>query len=235
MTQLPNLTVLHHLCDSLFPIGSFAYSDGLESAVSRGLIRDVDALEAWLDVSLEESLGRCDGPAIAIAWSAFEREDWTALAAIDREVTALRPSSAVRTGTRSMGLRLLKTWHVIHPDARLARALGLAGRRVLGPTLPVAFALACSTAPVAAGSAVALPDALSAFTYTRLAGTISAAMRLMSLGQTDAHQLLGRTLGRVPALVDGIIDRGARPESFAPSMDIAQMTQPYVHSRLFRS
>ena len=30
------LLALLHLCDSLFPIGSFAYSDGLESAAAAG-------------------------------------------------------------------------------------------------------------------------------------------------------------------------------------------------------
>ena len=32
------LLSLLHLCDSLFPIGSFAYSDGLESAAASGLV-----------------------------------------------------------------------------------------------------------------------------------------------------------------------------------------------------
>jgi urease accessory protein UreF len=60
-------------------------------------------------------------------------------------------------------------------------------------------------------------------------------MRLMPIGQTDAHRLLARTLGRVPAVVDGIIERDGRVESFAPALDIAAMTQQYLHSRLFRS
>jgi len=39
----------------------------------------------------------------------------------------------------------------------------------------------------------------------------------------------------VPAVVDGIIERDGRLESFAPALDIAAMTQQYLHSRLFRS
>ena len=60
-------------------------------------------------------------------------------------------------------------------------------------------------------------------------------MRLVAIGQTDAHRLLSRALARVPAIVDDVLARQARPESFAPALDIAQMTQQYVHSRLFRS
>jgi len=60
-------------------------------------------------------------------------------------------------------------------------------------------------------------------------------MRLMPVGQTDAHRLLARTLERVARVVDGIIERDGRIESFSPALDIAMMTQQYLHSRLFRS
>ena len=59
-------------------------------------------------------------------------------------------------------------------------------------------------------------------------------MRLMSVGQIEAHALLARTLERVPAAVTEMLARDA-VESFAPAMDIAAMTQQYLHSRLFRS
>jgi len=77
-------------------------------------------------------------------------------------------------------------------------------------------------------------DAGTAFAYTRLASTTSAALRLMRIGQTDAHARLAETLARVPAVVDAMTTR-ARPESFAPAMDISAMAQQYLHSRLFRS
>ena len=127
-----------------------------------------------------------------------------------------------------MGLRLLITWQALHPDARLEHALA-ARARGTGPALPVAFAAAC----VCAG--VARRPAVEAFAYTRLAATISAAMRLMPIGQTGAHARLARALERVPAAVDAIVRRDARIESFTPALDIAAMSQQYLHSRLFRS
>jgi urease accessory protein len=224
---------LLHVCDSLFPIGAFAYSDGLESATSAARVRDLDSLREWLDVCLDESIGRSDGPALMIAWSAFEGADWNAVIEVDEELTALRPSSDVRRANRSMGWRLLKTWRVLHPDRRLDQALDLAAaHRPVSrcwPTLPVAFA----AVGVCAG--IDRRDGLAGYAYTRLGATVSAAMRLIALGQTDAHQLLSRVLDRVPATVDDVITRKAPIESFAPALDVAQMTQQYVHSRLFRS
>ena len=47
MLSRPLLALLH-LCDSLFPIGGFGYSDGLEAATAGGLVETPDDLEAWL-------------------------------------------------------------------------------------------------------------------------------------------------------------------------------------------
>ncbi len=252
------LLALLHLCDSLFPIGAFAYSDGLESAVNARAVRDSDDLRRWLDVCLDEAIGRCDGPAVLIAWSAFRDQDWESLVALDEELTAMRPSRTTRMASRSMGLRLLSTWRALHPDARLDHALALARTGALGPTLPVAFAGACACVPLVARSAPSMSpldlargdpervegskdagidarDAVEAFAYTRLAATMSSAMRLIAIGQNEAHLLLSRALERVPAVVDATIARRAKPESFMPALDIAQMTHQYVHSRLFRS
>jgi len=227
---------LLHLCDSLFPIGSFGYSDGLESAALRPTpdrATDTDAasmLRDWIDVCLDETIGRFEGPTIRRAWRAFDARDWLALATTDNESIALRPSSAARQSTRAMGRRLLTTWAAIYPEPRIdeaAAALGAQGR--IAPALPVAFAIAC------AASAIDARAAIEAFAYTRLAATTSAAMRLISIGQTDAHRLLARTLDRVPAVADAILARDAEAESFAPHLDVALMQHQYLHSRLFRT
>jgi len=223
----PGLALLH-LCDSLFPIGAFGYSDGLEAATATGLVETPGDLQAWLDVCLDEVVGRMDGPAALLAWSAFDRQDWEALSEIDEEITAMRPSLATRRSSRAMGFRLITMWSVLHPDGRMEHLLDLAGLRRPGPALPIAFGCACASA------GVGMRDTGEAFAYTRLASTASAALRLMRIGQTEAHVRLAETLERVPAVVDAMTLR-ARPQSFAPAMDVSAMAQQYLHSRLFRS
>jgi urease accessory protein len=232
----PRLAILH-LCDSLFPLGAFAYSDGLEAAVAltapfepaRGPDAAIAFLLGWLDATIEESIGRTDGPAIWAAWRAVHEDDWPTIAALGEEVTALRPSLAARRSSRALGLRLLTTWSALHPEARLTRALADARAGQLAAALPVAFAIVCASA------GIGRRESLEAFAYVRLAAATSAAMRLLPIGQTSAHRLLAQALDRVPAAADAIARRNGPPESFAPMLDIAAMSQQYLHSRLFRS
>jgi urease accessory protein len=227
------LISLLHLCDSLFPVGAFAYSDGLEAATASGQVASADDLRAWMETCRDESFARTEGAAVWQAWVAFRDGAWDALLVLDEELAALRPSASVRRSSRAMGLRLLTMWQTLHPDVRIERALAIARtatrERGFGPALPIAFAGACAC------SGVARRGAVEAFGYTRLAATVSAAMRLMPIGQTEAHAILARTLERVPEAVDEIARRDAPIESFAPAAEIAAMTQQYVHSRLFRS
>ena len=216
-----NLALLH-LCDSLFPIGAFAHSDGLESAAADGRIACAADLREWIAVCLDESIGRLEGPAVWQAWRAARDGDARAVAALDEELTAMRPSSAARRSSRAMGHRLLTTWSALHSDAGFYALHG-------AYALPIAFAA------VAASAGVERRATVEAFAYTRLAATVSAAMRLLPLGQIEAHALLARALERVPAVVDRIAARDGTLESFSPALDIAAMTQQYLHSRLFRS
>jgi urease accessory protein len=186
-------------------------------------------LRAWMDVCLDETFGRLDGPAVWQAWSALHEQRWDVVEQLDSDLHALRPSSATRRSNRAMGLRLLTTWQALRPDARLAHLAAIARRERSGLSLPVAFAAAC------AGSGADRRGSLEAFGYTRLAATISAAMRLMPIGQTEAHGVLARSLDRLPGIADRIVARDGWPESFTPALDIALMSQQYLHSRLFRS
>jgi urease accessory protein UreF len=127
-----------------------------------------------------------------------------------------------------MGWRLATTWQAIHPDAALATLIAMARAGAVGPGLPIAFASVFATAGVDRRASV------EAFAYNRLAATVSAAMRLMAIGQTDAHAVLARLIARIPDVVDAV-ERHGSVSAFAPAMDIAAMSQQYIHSRLFRS
>lgn len=219
------LVVLLHLCDSLFPIGSFAHSDGLETATASGVIQQPADLGSWMETVVDVTLAQCDGPAVRQAWSAFREGDLAGLQRLDAELYAMRPAAAAREAGRAMGSRLLKTWLSIRPHSPISSVIGERTSFVL----PVAFGIVC------AASGISEREAVEAFMYTRLAAVVSAAMRLMPLGQHDGHALLARFLVRVPDATTRVLQARRAPQSFAPAMDVAAMSQQYTYSRLFRS
>jgi urease accessory protein len=219
------LLALLHLCDSLFPIGGFAHSDGLEAATASGRVATAHDLRGWMTACLFEMLGPCEGRAVAGAWRAFKRGDVGSVREVNAEVYALRPSSSARQASRSMGARLVRTWIQTRPG----HCLDAIAKRPDGVTLPVAFACVC------ASEDLDLRTAVHGYVYTRLASTTSAAMRLMPIGQQQAHAMLADLLASVPAVADEILASGGAPAAFLPAFDLASMSQQYVHSRLFRS
>jgi urease accessory protein len=216
---------LLQLCDSLFPVGSFAHSDGLEAAVSDGRVSSPADFEAWLRAQLCVILAHADGPAVRDAMHAVRTDDLATVASIDEELYAMRPSASGREATRMQGGRLLTTWRHIHRSPGLERVMDARSHF----TFPVAFAVVSET------SGVGVVDALEGFFYTRLAASMSAAMRLMPLGQYEAHRQLADVLREVPARVARVAASADPPAAFSPGIDIASMQHRYVYSRLFRS
>src|SRR5262252_5913555 len=95
MEPLQFIRVLQ-VADSVFPVGAFAYSDGLETAVAGGRVRDGISLGEWISHFLECVLVPCDGLALVKCMLALKRGDMDTVCRIDDELTAIRPAAAVR-------------------------------------------------------------------------------------------------------------------------------------------
>jgi urease accessory protein len=225
-----SLLALLHLCDSLFPIGGYAHSDGLEAAAASGMVNDAATFREWIDTLLHDNLAHVDGPAVVLAWEAFAERRWPELAALDDEVYAQRPSSTVRSASRAVGTRLLRTWGRLRPHQSIDTMISTDEEgRLRSWTLPVAFGAVCASAGIGPRAA------LEGFFYTRLTAAASAAMRLMPLGQLEAHGIVAASLAEVPMVCGEVIAHRDRPSSFTPLFDLAAMSHQYVGSRLFRS
>src|SRR5437867_6413708 len=87
--------------DSMFPIGGFSFSCGLESAVQTGVVNDRATLHAFARTAIEQA-ARGDGIALVAAHRAAATGDVEALNAIDRQVFARKSSDEARTMSTRM-------------------------------------------------------------------------------------------------------------------------------------
>lgn len=218
------------LSDTLFPVGGFSWSDGLETAAAAGLVADANGLAAWAGHYLDAVFVPCDGLAAGRAHEATAARDWTTIERLEEEVTALRPASATRASSVSVGRRLLATCASVHPDLAIEPLRDLVARDPRRGNAAVVYGA------VFALLGVRQRDMLLAFGYSRLAGIVSAGLRLLPVGQVQGQLVLSRVLIRVPEAVDAVAAAGAAPlRSFSPMLDVQQMNHQDLYSRLFRS
>jgi urease accessory protein len=212
--------------DSFFPVGAFAYSDGLETAVSGGCVPNAASLAEWMTHFLEGIFVPCEGLALVKCMLAFNRGDFDTVCRLDGELTAIRPAAAVRRASAGIGKRLLSLYSSMY-DSECAPWKMVA--------LPEGNA-AAAYALVFCHCGIQERDGALAFGYNRLTGIVSAGLRLISMGQQEGQYLLSESFNRLPEAVDRILQMSDEPlRSFNPLLDIEQMNHQYVYSRLFRS
>jgi urease accessory protein len=208
-----------------FPVGSFAYSQGLEWAVESGDIHDARSLGGWLVDLLSFGAPRADAILFADCFRAGVAEDWEALAGANAIAIAIANSAERRLETTAQGsafvLAARAAW-----DCEALRQLSL-GERVAFPA---------AVAAAAAGHGLPLEASLPAFILAQIAAAVSAVVRLGPIGQTDGQKIQATLIPRIRALAreasgSSLTDLG----SCAFRSEIAAMKHETQYSRLFRS
>ncbi|MFN4129550.1 MAG: urease accessory protein UreF [Paracoccaceae bacterium] len=196
-----------------FPTGGFAYSHGLEAAISSGQVADAAALRQWLAEVLAFGAGRQD--AILLVQALRDGADHDALDALAR---ALQPSTERLTETLDQGTAFART------------VAGLTGRALPARCLPVAVGEAAAP--------LALPETQVAALYLHAfaSNLTSVAMRFMPLGQAQGqgvlaalHPLIGALAQQTPTLT--LDDLGAS----AFGADLSAMAHETMDVRIYRT
>lgn len=203
-----------------FPIGSFAWSGGLERAVHDGLVKDADDLAPWLDTILGHGSLWNDAILFAEAWRSHA--DTEAIRELSELGLALAGSSERHFETLSLG--------------KAFAAAATAWRHEVLGRLPQDVPFPVAVGAIAAAHAVPLEDALAAFLHAAISQAISAAIRLGACGQAQGLAILAERERRI---LD--VCRRASASTLdalgtaAVQAEIASLKHETQHSRLFRS
>lgn len=214
------LPALMQLGSPALPTGAFSYSQGLETACERGLVRDEASALAWIEAQWRFAFHPRELPALAQAWQAGRAGDAAALAAVNESFLASRDSAEARAETLQMGAALLRWLRTLYPDGEQIALAPEDGTRLCAPA---AYAL-CALSQ-------GLPASATVFGYgfAWLENQVQAAVKLVPLGQSAGQRL---QLALRPRLAD---PPEQRPWSFAPIASIMAMRHERQYTRLFRS
>lgn len=225
-----SLLKLLQLSSPTLPVGAFAYSQGLESAIESGLVKDSQMLKTWLKDSLKLSLHSVDIPIFLRMYKAWDKTA-NADSVVSEEVLkwnhmlrAQRETSELRAEDHHLGLAL----------ARLLRDLDIIEAESLCKRNDLCFITLFALAANRWG--IELEEAANGFIWSWLDNQIAAAIKLVPLGQTDGQRVLSEMLEEIPAVVESGFkvaddDIGAS----LPMMAILSAQHETQYSRLFRS
>jgi urease accessory protein len=213
--------------DSMFPVGGFAFSSGLESAVQEGVVTDVATLGGYVRTALAQA-ARGDGIGLVCAHRAASAADVDTLVAIDRRIHARKLSSETRTMSTRMGKKFAEM-----AATTVAAPLVLAWKdRIDEGGTPGCYPVSVAVAFAAQG--LSAHEAFVVHQYGVAATILSAALRLMKVSHVHTQTLLFGLLAGVDAEYEraqaAALDDMA---GFAPLTEILAAVHVKAHVRLF--
>jgi len=208
-----------------YPVGAFTFSQGLENAVDTKLINNFKQTSNWIAQMLEFGNGYSDLVFLACAWeSAYDKQSLK-----DLMLTALAflPTSELHLESTAQGAAFFKvtqdTWSCETLDLLLSLKLK-------HHAYPVVVGIA------ARGHQIDKTTLMSAFGHAYLSNLVSAAVRLVPLGQTDGQRLIASLNHPLLETIERALTTS--PTDLATSTlmaDITSMHHETQYTRLFRS
>lgn len=207
------LTLVQMMSPS-FPVGAFAYSHGLETAINEDLITDRESLQDWLADLLRFGGARTDAVLLTVAFKANAAD----VQMIDDTARAFAATQERLMETDLQGTAfcdtVAKVWSIKLGSLTYPVAVGRAANALtLGPELTAALYL-------------------QAF----VGNLCSAAMRLVPLGQTDGQLVQLALKPLCLSIASNVQDATLNDLHSCTFMsDIMSMNHEIQHSRVFRT
>lgn len=224
---------LHVWLSPAFPVGSFAYSQGLETAVERGWINDPGTLRNWLQAIIEQGAVRNDLILMAHVLRATTTSEIAELAEL---AAALQPTSERAAEALDQGRNFLAAYEsgwATRPSATATDQHLTATRlsaHLPDVTLPTAVALAARDYGFQPG------PTLETYALAFISNLLSAAIRLGVIGQYEGQRLTAELI--TPLRATASVAATASLDSLGNATvaaDIAAMLHETQTTRLFRS
>jgi urease accessory protein len=217
-----SLLRLLQLSSVSLPVGGFAFSQGLETAIELGWVNNAEKTKQWLNIQLQESVARVDLPVLQGAMLAWTKTDstlwnhWNDLALANRETKELRLAD---TAMGEALCRLLKTLEVPLPTFDSKEISFVALWAVVSVHWNINFDLSAY-----------------GFMWSWLENQITAATKLVPLGQSQAQILLGKLQTNIPSAIE--LSQSLNEDSMGgslPMLAISSSLHEIQYTRLFRS
>ncbi|MEV4463640.1 urease accessory protein UreF [Micromonospora echinofusca] len=214
--------------DSVFPVGAFSFSNGLEMAVEHGVVHDRTTLQDFVR-SVTRLAATGDGVALLAGHRGAAAGDLDRIRRADEAVHLRKINEEMRVMSVRMGRKLAEAATRIVGETLLKKRLGESAHGV-----PVTYPVALGV--VFAELGVGEEDAFAAHQYGTASTVLGAAVRLMRVDHLDAQSILFAVNEKVAddyrevrtADLDDM-------QTFGPHLDVLAAAHQHTHVRMFMS
>ncbi len=223
------LAALLQFGDSVLPVGSFAFSNSLETALHTSLVHDGKTLERFVATALNQA-ATSDGIALLEAHRATLRGDLAGVSAADHQTYNRKMNEEMRLMTTRMGNKLVELARPILNDSFLTAWSELIRSKSVPGTYPV------SQAVIFAVQGVSESTAFGVHQYGLASMMLSAALRLMKINHLETQAILHRLNRDMPSSYERVASLHLSDmATFSPLIDIFSAVHVKSNVRLFMS
>lgn len=230
MNSRPSLARLTHLlqmADSQLPVGAFSFSNGLESAIAVGLVKDVESLRDFV-ITVMEQMSGVDGVALLAAHRLASEDDFQALLAADRSLLARKLNEETRTMSIRMGRKLAELGKKVLPAPTLEKWL----EAIKEGEAPGNFAV--GQGMLFADLGLSEEEAFAAHNYGTASTVLGASLRLMRVDHMQTQKILFEVSERADLEYQRVRSKSLdEMASYTPALDILAAVHVKAHVRLF--
>jgi urease accessory protein len=219
-----NRVRLMHLVTPSLPLGSFAYSQGLEWAVEDNWVKDETDLLKWTENLLQTSLTHLDLPLLQRLYESCENQDLQQFRYWSQYLTACRETRELREEetNRARALAALMPEWDIPTDAAWLEVIK--NNHLSG------------YAYVTHHWHISLKQAAEGYLWSWLENMTLCGVKIIPLGQMAGQRILQACLEQIPALVNiGLSRNDEQIGLSSPAQAIASSLHETQYTRIYRS
>lgn len=232
---------LWQLISPSLPVGAYAYSQGLETAIEKSWVGNESETQNWIKGILQDSLGMLDAPVLIRLYQAWQSNDLNALIQWNQFLLASRESSELYLEDQQMGRALWRLLNDIlpvsntEPEHNNLPIATINQYRVLVKQIETpGFAVIFSLAAVV--WKIPVQDSVRGLLWSWCENQVAASIKLVPLGQTAGQRILSAL---IPAINNSVANALKLSDdeigTLAPGFSIASAQHEVQYSRLFRS
>ncbi|MGN1318536.1 MAG: urease accessory protein UreF [Lachnospirales bacterium] len=220
--------LLLQINDSLFPIGAYSHSYGLETYIQKDLLKGEDSIREYINNKIKYSLANTELLGAKLAYeNACNMEK---IEELDNILTVSKSPVEIRQASLKMGSRFLKTINKCNLNLQYDYFNNYINMEYTQKHHCIAYGVLCCSANIS------IKTMLNNFLYSQVSAMITNCVKLVPLSQNIGQKLLYDTFDIMENTVCDVIEMSE--DMFCastPAFDIRCMEHERLYSRLYMS